>query len=227
MLWLASGSVFVAWVSATVFIDWRAAGDPQRALFLFLGVFPLANALFDALSYAATLALLRRGLRSRLPLVWGLADLAFACVLFLALGLALTALVHGLNTLAGTPLLDLGALFAGVREAPGAYVWLYLMLFSTLVPTALHGLLSLLGVQGLWPRLLRAPVADWMRKAGADPVNAIRAPFALGTIWTVPLLALCAALWGLVTLGDDAARWLGAWYFDALLRVAHVQLGAL
>lgn len=207
-------------------LDWSAVPEGVRGLFLFLAVFPLLNALFDVLSCAVTLSLLRRGLRARLPLLWGLFDLGLACLLFLALGATLVAAIHGLNRLAGVPLLDLGALFAGVRETPGDYVWLYLMLFSTIVPTALHALVSLLGVQGLWPRALRRPVAGWIDRAPESPAAAVRAALALGLIWTLPLILLGGALWLLRAFGGGMAlRFLGG-YFDLLLWIAAVPVGA-
>ena len=76
-------------------------GEDRRSLFLFLAVLPLLNALFDVVSYAVTLTLVRRGLRAALPFLWGLADLAVACVLLLGLGATLVAVIHGLNTWPG------------------------------------------------------------------------------------------------------------------------------
>ena len=194
---------------------------------LFLLVLPLVNAVFDAVSYAVTLAFLRRGLRARLPLLWGLADLAVACVLFLALGATLVAALHGLNQLAGAPLVDLGALFAGLHTRPGDYWWLYLMLFSTLLPTALHFAVSLLGLQGVWPRAWRRPVADWIAGADTAPRTAVIAALALSLVWWLPLALLGAALWALWTLGGSAVRAALAAYLDGLLWIAQVPVGAL
>ncbi|SIO15445.1 hypothetical protein SAMN05444722_0633 [Rhodovulum sp. ES.010] len=201
--------------------------EKYRSLFLFLAVFPLLNALFDVLSYAVTLSLLRRGLRARWPFVWGLLDLLIACVLFLGLGVALVAAIHELNRLAGVPLLDLGALFAGVRETPGAYVWLYLMLFSTILPTALHFLISLLGLQGVWPRAFRRPVARLIDRAPDAPLYAVPAAFFLGLVWTLPLLLLGAALWGIWAFSGGFVMAVLGRYFDLLHWIAAVPVGAL
>lgn len=197
------------------------------SIFVFLGVLPLLNALFDTASYAVTLSLMKRGLRSSVPWLWGLLDLVIACGLFLALGLTLVVVLHGLNELAGVPLVDFPALFAGVRDAPGDYVWLYLMLFSTILPTALHALLSLLGVQGLWPRGPRRVVAGWVEGAPASPLAAIRAGLALAGVWMGPLLVLGAAIWGLWALGGGAVIWALGQYFDALLWLAAIPVGAI
>lgn len=207
-------------------LDWSAISEDLRSLFLFLGVFPLLNALFDVISYAVTLSLLRRGLRAGWPFVWGLLDLLLACALFLALGATLVVVIHGLNSLAGVPLLDLGALFAGVKETPGQYVWLYLMLFSTILPTALHFVVSLTGVQGLWPRVWRRPVAGWVDHAGETPVQAVRAGVALGVIWTLPLIGSGVILWGLWAFGGGLVMAALSRYFDILLWIAAVPIGA-
>lgn len=210
-----------------VTLDWSAIPEDALTLFLFLAVLPLLNALFDVISYAATLSLTRRGLQSRLPLLWGLADLALACALFLALGATLVAAIHALNLLAGVPFLDLPALFEGAAPPSWAYFWLYAMLFSTILPTALHAALSLLGLQGIWPRPLRRHVATWIDSTTTSPLASFRASLALGLIWTLPVLALmliAAALWwGL----GDAIRWTLAHYLDALLWIATHPLNAL
>lgn len=223
LLTLCSGFAIVAIASLT---DWSAIEAERASVFLFLAVFPLINALFDFLSYGVTLALLRFGLQARLPVLWGLVDLAVAAFLFLALGATLVAVVHGLNLLAGTSLLDLEALFLGVWVAPWDYVWLYLMLFSTILPTALHGLISLLGVQGIWPRPLRRRVAGWVASADRHPLVAFGAGLALATIWAVPLLCLGLAGWLFWRFSDQWVLGFLDWYFHRLLWVADVPVGA-
>jgi len=210
-----------------LWLDFSVVSEERRSLFVFLGVLPLLNALFDTASYAVTLSLMKRGLRSSAPWLWGLLDLFLACLLFLALGMTLVVVLHGLNELAGVPLVDFPALFAGVRETPGDYVWLYLMLFSTILPTALHAGLSLLGVQGLWPRGPRRVVAGWVDAAPASPLAAIRAGLALAGVWAVPLLVIGAVVWGLWVLGGGAVIWVLNQYFDALLWLAAIPVGAV
>jgi hypothetical protein len=208
-------------------MDFTRIPEDRRNLFVFLAVLPLLNAIFDTLSYAVTLTLMRRGLRSAVPWLWGLLDLVLACVLFLALGITLVVVIHALNLLAGVPLIDLPALFAGVHETPGAYVWLYLMLFSTILPTVAHAGLSLLGVQGIWPLAWRRPVAGWVGDASASPLKALRASLALAVIWTLPLVAIGGILWALWQVGGGAVLWLLSRYFDALLWLAAVPVGAI
>lgn len=212
---------------AALSVDWSVVPDDQRSLFLFLAALPVLNGLFDFFSYALTLSLIRRGLRSSLPLLWGLADLMLACLLFLALGAVLVVAVHGLNLLAGVPLVDLAALFAGIHIAPGAYVWLYLMLFSTVLPTALHGLVSLIGLQGLCPRPVRRWLARRVEAGPQSPLHAIAASLWLGLLWTGPVMCLVVLGWiawhygkGIVLAGLEQ-------YFHLLLWLAAIPIGAV
>jgi len=221
-----SGQILLTFASCAAIITSIAWIDvfhlPKDAilLFFFLGVFPLLNAVFDTASYAVTLTLIRRGLRSRLPVLWGLADLVIAFGLFLALGAALVGTIHGLNALSGTMLLDLPALLRAAQDDPGAHLWLYLMLFSTIVPTALHAGLSLLGVQGLWPRAWRRPVALWVEQANASPLATLRAALALGVIWTLPLVVMGGIVWALWQIAGGVITTGLGHYFNALMWLA-------
>ncbi len=208
-------------------IDWSTIPKGRRSLFLFLAVLPLLNALFDVISYAATLSLTRRGLQARLPILYGLADLVLACVLFLALGATLVAAIHALNLLAGVPFIDLPALFEGVTSTPGAYFWLYAMPFSTILPTALHFSLRLLGLQGIWPRAPRRRGALWIEAADRSALHAFWASFALGMIWALPLAALCVFLWALWWFAAPGVIWLLSRYLDALIWIAANPVGAI
>ena len=225
--WVVTLAVSGGAVIAITQLDFPGIPQDLRAIFVFLAVLPLLNGLFDTASYAVTLALIRRGLRSAWPFLWGLLDLAVACILFLALGMTLVVVIHGLNLLAGASLVDLPALFAGVHDDPWAYTWLYLMLFSTVLPTVAHAGVSLLGVQGIWPLAWRRPVAAWIGDATASPLKALRASLALGVIWTLPLVVVGGVVWVLWQLGGDVVPWLLAGYFDALLWLAALPVGAM
>ncbi|MCP3971975.1 MAG: hypothetical protein GY717_16960, partial [Rhodobacteraceae bacterium] len=103
--------------------------------------------------------------------------------------------------------------------------WLYAMVFSTILPTALHGGLCLLGIHGLMPLALRRRVAAWLRAAPASAPKAAIAPLAVATIWALPLAGfamICAGLWWFAA---DAARGFGLWYLGLLTDLA-VWVGA-
>ncbi|MEQ8602281.1 MAG: hypothetical protein RIB45_03100 [Marivibrio sp.] len=145
-------------------------------------------------------------------------------MLFLALGAALTATIAGLNGLAGVPILDLGVLFAGLHSDPHAYWWLYAMVFSTIVPTAVHGGLSLLGAQALAPLWARRPAARLLTD-GDRAWKAVAAPLAVGAMWAGPFLSAALILWGLWTIGADALAAAGGFYLQTLTDLA-VWIGA-
>jgi len=185
-------------------------------LVLFVAVFALINGLFDFLSCAVTVTLVRLGLRSGRPLAFGLLDLAIAVALSLALGATLVLAVEGLGRIAGTPLLDHKALFAGIAANPQDYFWLCAMVFSTLIPTLAHAGLSLLGFQALAPLFLRRAVADLLRDAAKARWKAAVAPLALAALWMAPFAVLGALGW-LVWWGiGDGVVWLSWRYLDAL-----------
>lgn len=210
------------WVATAALVDFATLKPIQQAAFLFLGVLPLINALFDALSYGVTLALLRRGLRGQLPVLFGFVDVLVALVMFLALGAAMVLVIAGLNAVGAAPVFDLAGLFAGLRAAPGDYWWLYLMLFSTLLPTAIHLIIALLGLQGITPRKWRRAVAALVRRAPDDHIAATCAPFLTGAVWAVPVLLALAVASGLGYWLRDFAAAVGSCYLTALEALAHL-----
>lgn len=135
-------------------------------LLLFWLVLPLVNAPLDWLSLGVTRGLLQAvraqkhgGWRT---LGWGLLDLVFALgFLFLIAAVLVVATALG-NVVAGKTLVDLEAIFAGLRDDPWSvnHWWVYFMLLSTLVPTLIHFALAG-GAATLWlPQRLREQVAD-------------------------------------------------------------------
>ena len=198
-----------------------------KAILVFLAVLPFINGLLDTLSYALTLALSRKGLSTRWAPLYGLADLALGAVLFVVLGASMVAVLAGLNAISTAPLYDLAAMFEGLRVSPGDYWWLYLILFSTLAPTALHLVVAALAVQG-WVAFQRPRrrVADWVTAAPASHGSAVRAFLAQATIWWLPLMALVGLGWGLWQVIGTAAGTVGLFYLDQLEGLAH-RMGAI
>jgi hypothetical protein len=90
--------------------DWSDAG---RGFFIFIGLLPLINGVFDFLSYGATLRLLRWGMAGELvrSVFAGLVDLAVALLIFTGLGLSMIAVIGVLNQLGTAPLLPLSPIF--------------------------------------------------------------------------------------------------------------------
>jgi hypothetical protein len=189
--------------------------DTGATLIVFLGLLPLLNAMFDFLSIGLTRWLLRRGAVSLGfgALGWALGDLFSALGFFALLGLTLVTMVHWLNGLDAAPLLDLGALFADIRADPGAYWWLYVSIFSTLLPTLLHFVLAsfsaLLAV-------MRESVALFIRRQlpriDEDALAKAAAFWTLSTIGFLAIAAVAFGLYGLVAGALAAFPYLGDWY---------------
>lgn len=120
--------------------------DPAGVI-LFLGLFPLINGLFDYWSSGITRASLRWGVNSNKSFYWSaLIDIAAAITLFFILGVTLLLLVHHVHPQNDEPLLNLTRLFNdlyGPDKDWSKHWWLFIMMFSTLIPTCLHGFIAL------------------------------------------------------------------------------------
>ena len=208
-------------------IDWSFMRGGRGGVTLVLAVLPFFNAVFDVISVAITLSMIKRGLRSRLPSLFGLVDFVIACLLFFGLGATLLVVVHGLNVIAGLPFVDLRLLFDSIEASPADSIWLYLMLFSTIVPTALHGLFSLIGLQGLCPRPTRRWVAGLVEAAAESPFRSVSASVGLGLVWTIPVMCVVALGWIAWHFGKGAVFVALKMYFEFHLWLFDSYIGAI
>lgn len=119
---------------------WLMLPNDAAPIILFLGLFPLINAVFDYFSYGLTLTLVRRGLRAKgwHAALYGLVDLVAAAMIFTLLGATLTAFVVLLNRTVDPGFFPLAPVFDGAAAGDPTYLWLGAMLFSTFVPTIVH-----------------------------------------------------------------------------------------
>lgn len=119
-----------------------AQDSKLKTVFLFFGVFPIINALFDFISIGFTRFALRRSIAAASwfkSALWNIADVIVGLVTFTGLIITLILVIHGLNLVAGTPILDLGNLRNDLwGDGSANLTWIYLMVFSTLLPTAIH-----------------------------------------------------------------------------------------
>lgn len=199
-------------LSIPAFLSFERVSEQGRGIYLFLGLFPLLNGVFDFLSYGVTLGLWRAGLRRGgiAPWVLGFADIVAALILFTALGAALIFCVAAMNRLAGLDILPLEPIFADLRSKPAAgqpwldsaqakYLWLYAMLFSTLVPTLIHAGLSCLSLAQWAPAGLRRRYVGWIDRRDESPWAEIGVTVGLGLTWflsfMLPVGAFCGLLW--------------------------------
>lgn len=132
-----------------------------------LVVLPIINGIADFLSLGLTRYTLGYGIDPRQRVwAWCLFDVVGGLAILLLLGFSLIAWVAYVHPpdLSTRPLIR--AQFADLRANSVGNWWLYLMLFTTLLPTALHLLFaSFGGVLQLWP-WLRGHIADGL-EAGA------------------------------------------------------------
>lgn len=104
---------------------------------------------------------------------------------------------------------------------------LYLILFSTLLPTALHLAVAALAVQG-WV-LFKRPrnrVAAWVGASPSSHPAAVGAFVAQATIWWLPLMALAGLGWGLWQIGGRVLAKAGLFYLNHLEALA-LWIGAI
>lgn len=186
----------------------------KGTILLFFGFFPLCNAVWDFLSLGLTRWCLRQSLIEA-PVGWlpasfraglfNLLDITGALLCLGGLIFTLQACVTALNVLAPervVSMTDLLLHLQGRGDAPDM-TWLYLMVFSTLLPTLAHIMLFLLsllmrfppGFVRLWVgRILRSDQAE------ATQVNIACAALAC---WATLLATVPVLLWLLLPHGPD------------------------
>jgi len=115
-----------------------------RYLLCFLIVIPLVNSVFDWLALETSrLAVRRSAATGQIYVPVGYDVAAGGLLLFLSVG-AIAAVLSGLNAIAslrsGATIIDIAAIAREVRTDPfsASIGWVYLVLFSTLLPSLLH-----------------------------------------------------------------------------------------
>lgn len=189
---------------ATAFTPDRPA--EASVLLLFLVALPLINAVFDFLSLGLTRWCLRNaveerevrllGLRLRGWWAFNLIDVAGALLALAGLILAMLLAVAGLNALTPeNPLMDLGVLFAELRDDGADMRWLYVMVFSTLLPSVLHLGLFLLSLLVCYPGVRpREWLVRLIATAGKDDDRRALVQLAMG-VWVALWVAVPVGLW--------------------------------
>ncbi|OED42094.1 hypothetical protein AB833_08005 [Chromatiales bacterium (ex Bugula neritina AB1)] len=133
-----------------------AFADPGRyrpafTLLLFLGILPVFNAPLDWLSFGITRGLLRSivggGHGAGWSLFWALADVVLALLLLVLVAATTWGGVYLMNQVAlwagGAVVVDLDNLLRQLRAGNWREnLWIWLMLGSTLIPTAIHFLIA-------------------------------------------------------------------------------------
>ena len=209
-------------VAALSFIIPAASPLPHasHALVLLAALLPLLNAMFDFFSIGLTRWLLRRGANTggRGALFWALADLAAAAVLFALLGVTLITYVEWLNERMLAPLVDFAALFADIRGEPRAYWWLYVTIFTTLLPTLAHLVLASFSfIIAFMPERAARFVRRQLPGIGQSEVPLWGAWLVLSTLGTLAIAAVVHFFWGLFLVAQHFFPELGfayLWLFE-------------
>lgn len=138
-----------------------ADNEVMTSLFIFFGVLPLCNALFDYVSMGLTRWLLRQGATNvRSAVLFGFIDLIAAAIAFTALGCTLIGFIHLLNLVAVQPFFDFVPLFEGLKDPNRwrEHILIYAMIFSTFVPTFIHFAIACFSLVAWTPNQLK----DWI-----------------------------------------------------------------
>ncbi|MEM9436209.1 MAG: hypothetical protein AAGA15_04145 [Pseudomonadota bacterium] len=220
-----------ALVAAVMFLPWGDVDTLGRAIFLFLAVIPLTNALFDILSYGITFSLTQLGLRLRggWAFALGVIDLAFAFLSLVGLATALVIFVTWMESVTKVDWIDLGGMLADLSNWE-RYGWVYLMMFSTLVPTLLHLAIACFALQSFVPRGAREASKSQIIAAVGPQGTLLKgalATLSLASLWWLSVALPFAGLFGLGWgLWNVAAPTFGAWYIQWLLNLS-VSVGAV
>ncbi len=178
---------FLGWIflllylgaASFVIVNW---GNPEKikegfSLLLFMGVLPLFNAPLDWLSFGFTRGLLHSIATQKHGwariLITSMVDIVIALVfLLLVAASSLLALisVNGVVSMAGVePVIDLPSLWKQLHEGNWQQnLWIWLMLGSTLIPTAVHFLVALFALAVVLPHVPAKAAAIQLRKARED-----------------------------------------------------------
>jgi len=196
-------------------------GAEARMIIAFLGFLPLFNALADFASVGLTRYLLRRGLAGWGPKYAAL-DILGGAAVFALLGCTTIALFHWVRPQNGVALIDMAGLFAGLEQTPEHYWWLFVMLFSTLLPTLVHGMIAAFTLLLHYPPALRQRVVGWLDDGKSSDVSGRLGTAAWCTVLTLSVWVPVWLLWlalsydhgallrGIVGCFADFARLIGA-----------------
>ncbi len=182
---------------------------------MFFGLLPLLNAVFDYASYVVTLTLIRRRLRAGWGAVFvGLTDLIITGVLLMLSGASILLAVAGAHVLAGVTLYPLDSVFDDILMAPDDYWWLYLMLFSSVLPTMAHFAAATFSLSALARPSWRQRLVGWIE--GGDGLERTLAPLAVAALWLASLAVPLALLWGAFWLIGAFGYHPVSWYLDLM-----------
>ncbi|MGB1311683.1 MAG: hypothetical protein ACPG47_10740 [Leucothrix sp.] len=185
------------------------------SLLLFYLILPLVNTPLDWLSLGITRALLQsirfNQHRFTKAFIWGVLDLGLALIALLLVSGATVSVISMANVLAIKPIIDLQALFISLNNLDNwkDNLWIYFMLLSTLIPTAVHFALA--------GGALTLAVSNKKRAEILEDIetNNLSAKQAWIYVSVMPafgfVLAPTALIYSLYYLLSTHGAWLGTW----------------
>jgi len=207
MLPLLFGVSIVAMLCAAIFTSslYGSFSPVGTVLVLFLGVFPVMNAICDFFSIGLTRWCLRHALSEQpvlglpqwiRPVLFNIIDVlgAIFSLMFLV-ALLLTALVI-MNQIAGRQLVDLSSLLREVESGNTEGLWwLYLMIISTFVPTIVHAMVFLVSIPMKYPgSFMQGVLIDWISSTSGDDDRAALTSAVIAT-WVVAWFVIPVVIW--------------------------------
>ena len=166
--------VFIAFPLLTVALLAYGAGylTTWRNYYLYIGIIPIVNAVFDFASIGLTRWALRRGLQKigANTIAYSVLDLVVALLIFLALGCFTLFVLDAANEMAASiaapgssQVVNLNpesgpTIFQQISEYHSYHTWLYLAFLTTLLPTLCHASVAVLQ---LAPTVLSTSARNW------------------------------------------------------------------
>lgn len=214
-------------------------------IFLFLIILPLTNAIFDFSSFGVTRLLLWRAstdpgqqsaFRATLRIAgYSIVDLIIASMLLILLGVGIVTFIFLLNMASnfgptGADILDLQNKFDALRSSEDRPEWIYVMHFSTFLPSLVHFAIMLYAAPvALLPRAWN----DWAASkitTDFDPnsVTSLKIAAWQSLRWAFPIAVVFFSAWFIFSWGSDADNlsYIGRAFLWPVEKYAHF-IGAL
>ena len=156
-------------ISIAIVLDLKPSEYASMMLLICYGILPILNGVFDYVSIGLTRCLVSMGVKlPQLALIFAIVDLFFALLVFAILIVAIllaVTLIERWNHSA--ELLGLRFLIAelGDNQSRRDYWWLYLTVFSTLMPTVVHWVVAFWSLPGIVLRPWRTRLAGLLRQS--------------------------------------------------------------
>lgn len=224
--------IIVGSIAGILVIDLTIRGDLFNPIFstliLFFAILPLLNALIDWVSWGVSrklgVLILWRGPSIRIIAQHAAIDAALAIVFLTGLTVTLVATIEGYNALALSfnirPPLELEALIGVVAAHPWGSdgIWVTIMLLSTLVPTAAHGVMLVASGLTLWPGGKRRQRYAALLEGDPHPDQLTRIAWTFVWYWPVATLIFLGSCLGVFWLIAQATEPVSGMLYGLALR---------